>query len=415
MTITALQNIPSITDPLNFKAENEHLWNVQVPLLIQQINTDIQALNFGNLNATSTTSVLIGTGSKTFTIQTGKGWTGGMWGIAADAAAASTNSMQFQVTSYNSGTGVLVVNVPAGGTLGSGTLTNWVISWTPPGGLTQTALTALLQNQSATGFTAAGTQPTYTVTTGYGAQAAGQRLRVIFPTVTTFGAQPTLNRDGLGAVNIVQYDGAGVKQRGRILIANQRCDLEYDGTDFVILNPIRNAIIDLNGYTGADIPLGVGETATYTPTAVTSQALRLATADNQVYVRRAQDTGAAAGVTVNIDLQMNNTDYVGVFGHTQAYIDTSTGASTGNSTSLNRFGLNIRSCGYVSPYSCEIYTAAASKRKSVTCQMGSFASASGSFNGGFSSINDNAVAWTSMGTEFYGRSYSGVVSYTRVR
>lgn len=174
-------------------------------------------------------------------------------------------------------------------------------------------------------------------------------------------------------------------------------------------------VIDMTGYSGADIALGIGETAIYTVTASTSQALRLATADNQVYVRRAQDTGAAAGVTVNIDLQMNNTDYVGVFGHTQAYIDTATGASTGNSTSLNRFGLNIRSCGYVSPYSCEIYTSAASKRKSVTCQMGSFASASGSFNGGFSSINDNAVAWTSMGTEFYGRSYSGIVSYTRVR
>ena len=77
------------------------------------------------LTATSTTSLAIATGAKTFTIQTGKAFVAGTYGIAT-SAANSANYMHFQVTSYNSGTGALVTDVQDIG--GSGTLADWNIS-----------------------------------------------------------------------------------------------------------------------------------------------------------------------------------------------------------------------------------------------------------------------------------------------
>lgn len=77
------------------------------------------------LSGTSTTSLAIATGSKSFTASTGKQWTAGQFLIAASNANAA-NYMNGQVTSYNSGTGALVLNVTNVG--GSGTLADWNIS-----------------------------------------------------------------------------------------------------------------------------------------------------------------------------------------------------------------------------------------------------------------------------------------------
>ena len=77
---------------------------------------------------TSTSSVAIGTGAKTFTIAEGsRSW------AAADAltiwdAATAANSMTGTVTSYNSGTNTLVMDVTS--VTGSGTKTSWVIGRT---------------------------------------------------------------------------------------------------------------------------------------------------------------------------------------------------------------------------------------------------------------------------------------------
>lgn len=79
------------------------------------------------LSATSTTSLAIGTGSKTFTTQSGKQFQAGQWLLAASAADV-TNYMVFQVSSYSGST--LVGTVPAGGNFGSGTFADWVISFT---------------------------------------------------------------------------------------------------------------------------------------------------------------------------------------------------------------------------------------------------------------------------------------------
>lgn len=78
------------------------------------------------VQATSTTSVLVGLGSKSLTIQTGKAYSVGQSVVIADTSAPSNNWMFGQITSYNSGTGALVVMVVQ--TFGSGTIAAWTIS-----------------------------------------------------------------------------------------------------------------------------------------------------------------------------------------------------------------------------------------------------------------------------------------------
>lgn len=211
-----------------------------------------------------------------------------------------------------------------------------------------------------------------------------------------------INSQGLSATTIALG-------RGESLI------LTTDGTNYIQVARNGNGVMDLTSYTGTDIELAVGQTALYIPTAVTSQMLRLKTSDNQVYIRNAQDTGTIAGVNANIELQMNNTDYVGAHLLRVYVVDFATSAVNASGVTISRFGLNVRPSGYAIPYSCEIYTAAASRRKTVTCAFGEFSSATQTFGGSFMSVNDNATAWTSMGTEFYGRTYSGIISYTRTR
>ena len=75
------------------------------------------------LTSTSTSSVAIGTGSKSFTTQAGKAWVPGHAISIVSAANPATNTMLGTVTSYNSGTGAIVVSVTV--VAGSGTYTDW--------------------------------------------------------------------------------------------------------------------------------------------------------------------------------------------------------------------------------------------------------------------------------------------------
>lgn len=98
-----------------------------------------------------------------------------------------------------------------------------------------------LQNQGKTAFTTAGASPAFTVTTSpaYGAYAVNQRMRVKFHAAGTTGSN-TLNRDGLGAKNLMRYNTNGVKVPA-VVPLNQLVDIEYDGTDMVILDSLPTA------------------------------------------------------------------------------------------------------------------------------------------------------------------------------
>jgi len=81
--------------------------------------------------ATSTTSLSIGYGSKAFTLaQTGKAFAVGQFVSIASAADPSSNWMNGAITAFNSGTGAITVDVTILG--GSGTYTDWAISQSAP-------------------------------------------------------------------------------------------------------------------------------------------------------------------------------------------------------------------------------------------------------------------------------------------
>lgn len=124
MPITAPPAIPQITDPATFsvRAQDWVVWQAEqlYPEIIAQ-----SALLALSLSGTSVTSNTIETGSKSFTVQTSKGFAAGQ-SIVIARTSASTNRMFCVVTSYNSGTGALVVTSQA--FEGTGTFTDWTIS-----------------------------------------------------------------------------------------------------------------------------------------------------------------------------------------------------------------------------------------------------------------------------------------------
>jgi hypothetical protein len=142
----------------------------------------LTAINAPGTSATSTTSLAIGTGSKTLIIQTAKSIVVGM-SVKIASTASPTNWMHGDVTAYVSGTGSLTVNVTT--INGSGTLAAWTVSLSGPagagsvGGETAVALSA---GQSLT-LTSASKQ-VQTVT----ASAIG--TYITFPNATTLTEGP---------------------------------------------------------------------------------------------------------------------------------------------------------------------------------------------------------------------------------
>ncbi len=72
--IPQLVNVPSTSDPENFAAEADNLFGTQLPAVIDAMNDVVVALNNLSTTSTSVTSNTIGTGSKAFTVQTGKSY-----------------------------------------------------------------------------------------------------------------------------------------------------------------------------------------------------------------------------------------------------------------------------------------------------------------------------------------------------
>ncbi len=99
----------------------------------------------------------------------------------------------------------------------------------------QIALAA--QTQANTACTTEGTAPAFTTspTPALSALNANVRLRVKFHAAST--GSDTLNVSGFGAKSIKQYDSTGAKVAA-VIAAGQLADVEYDGTDFVLLDAL---------------------------------------------------------------------------------------------------------------------------------------------------------------------------------
>lgn len=143
MPITTLPTPPSRTDAANFNARAEAFLGM-LPTFATEANalatetngyaanaaaSAATAINAPGASATSTTSLAIGTGSKSLTVQTGKAFVVGQW-VTITSTASPGNWMHGQITSYTSGTGALVVNV--GMTGGSGTIASWTVALAAP-------------------------------------------------------------------------------------------------------------------------------------------------------------------------------------------------------------------------------------------------------------------------------------------
>lgn len=94
-----------------------------------------------------------------------------------------------------------------------------------------------LQDQTATAFTTGGAAPNFTLTPlpAPAALTANLRFRVKFHAAGA--GSDVLDIAGLGNKSLKQYDSTGAKV-GAVLALNQLVDLEYDGVDLVVLDPL---------------------------------------------------------------------------------------------------------------------------------------------------------------------------------
>jgi hypothetical protein len=126
--ITPLPSAPSRNQSSSAFIVTADAWVASLAQFVTETNAVVDALNNNATNSTSTTSLAIGTGSKSLTVQTGKSYVPGQT-VKIAYTTTPTNWMIGDVTSYNSGTGALVVSVT--GTSGSGTYTAWTVSLAP--------------------------------------------------------------------------------------------------------------------------------------------------------------------------------------------------------------------------------------------------------------------------------------------
>lgn len=172
MTINTLPTAPLRTmSPADFVAA-ANTFLAALPTFSSQVNADLSALlTLSQLVSTSTTSLTIGTGSKSLTVQTSKAYLANQ-AVRIYSTATPDNYMDGTVTSYDSGTGALVVNVTA--TNGSGTLAAWTVILN--GGLATTvdlnaavALRALLAGSASQVFSVgAATAAAHAVSRSFG-------------------------------------------------------------------------------------------------------------------------------------------------------------------------------------------------------------------------------------------------------
>jgi len=167
-------------------------------------------------------------------------------------------------------------------------------------------------------------------------------------------------------------------------------------------------IIDLTGYSGADIALGVGQSAIYTVAAITTLLLRVATGDNQRYeIVFMPDNVVNANATATV-LKPNNTDTAAAavtVSTIQAQQSTAVAAvATATNFQLDAGGVQYKSV---------IEAITRTKGKTVVSILfggNATSNLSGTISNRWSDI---AAVWSSLGTMVWGAAWTGLVQVTR--
>ena len=186
--------------------------------------TDLSTVNDGDITVTGTTTI---TGFGTLTA-----------GIKKILTFSGALTLTHNATSLIL-PGAANITTAAGDvaimrSLGSG---NWkCISFTRAASLPTTS--ADIQVQAVTAFTTGGTATAFTLTPtpASAANTTNQRFRVTFNAAA--GATPTLSISGLTAKNLKYKDSSGTKQAitSVQVPSGWVSDVEYDGTDYVVLD-----------------------------------------------------------------------------------------------------------------------------------------------------------------------------------
>ena len=171
-------------------------------------------------------------------------------------------------------------------------------------------------------------------------------------------------------------------------------------------------IIDLTGYSGADIALGIGQSTVYTVTAATSLLLRIATGDNQRYeLVQLPDSVGAVGVTSTAAiLQPNNANTAAgaiiyeLMQAAEAGPNTTAQKNTNNSFIFDSGG---------SPYQVMAYVSTRTKTKTLMSFTQNCSSTQNLGSVNFNRWSDTSTAWTSLGTLNWVNAWTGLLQVTR--
>ena len=170
------------------------------------------------------------------------------------------------------------------------------------------------------------------------------------------------------------------------------------------------SVIDLTGYSGADVPLGIGQSVILDVTSATTIQARIATGDNQQYTFDINPTiGAGIATGTNSFLSPNNTSFAGAFEsliNFQANTTPTSSRVTAGNTPILDAGFRVQSIsGRVSTKTIS---------KSIKTHFVNSSNTT-SYQGTVGNLwNDTSTGWTSFGTFTFANAITGRITINRI-